>query len=97
MFMVFLMLACCCVSACCLLFYSLFFFLPTQSKSLFSRDMNTQNSNFGGLNVKHDELKNEYFFPSSRCCSLGIRVTYWNGWMMKAQKKNNKLIHIENT
>lgn len=38
------------------------FFLPTQSKSLFNEDMNTQNSNFGGLNVKHDELKNEYFF-----------------------------------
>lgn len=37
-------------------------FLPTQSKSLFGEDMNTQNSDFGGLNVKHDELKSENTF-----------------------------------
>lgn len=44
------------------------FFLPTQSKSLFNGDMNTQNSNFGRLNVKHDELKIKK--PLFICCVL---------------------------
>lgn len=41
--------------------------------------MNTQNSNFGGLNVKHDELKNEY---SVLRCVLE--------WMMMKKKKKQQ-------
>lgn len=44
-------------SRCCLISHRSVHFLPTQSEGLFSGDMNTPNSNFGGLNVKHDELK----------------------------------------
>lgn len=50
--------SCLCVSDVALYRIAVFtLFLPTQSEGLFGGDMNTPNSNFGGLNVKHDELK----------------------------------------
>lgn len=66
------------------------FFLPTQSKSLFSRDMNTQNSNFGGLNVKHDELKKE---PSE------YFLCYVLAWMMMKNEEttSSSILKIHKT